>query len=113
MWALDADHSTLGSCQAQHNGSATWPLPESARRPIIGRAKLERGLEMHDTGNPWKTKESRTVYKNPWISVREDQVVRPDGQDGIYGVVEFKNWAIGIVPVTENGDTFLVGQHRY
>jgi 8-oxo-dGTP pyrophosphatase MutT (NUDIX family) len=68
---------------------------------------------MHDTGNPWHTKESRTVYKNPWISVREDQVVRPDGQDGIYGVVEFKNWAIGIVPVTENGDTFLVGQHRY
>lgn len=68
---------------------------------------------MHDTGNPWTTKSSREVYKNPWIRVREDQVVRPDGQDGVYGVVEFRNWAIGVVPVTDDGDTFLVGQHRY
>jgi 8-oxo-dGTP pyrophosphatase MutT (NUDIX family) len=63
--------------------------------------------------NPWKRVSSRPVYDNPWISLREDQVVRPDGRPGIYGVVSFKNRAIGVVPVTAEGDTFLVGQYRY
>lgn len=63
--------------------------------------------------NPWRTLESAVRYDNPWIRVREDQVRRPDGQPGIYGVVEFKHRAIGVVPVTDDGDTFLVGQYRY
>ena len=63
--------------------------------------------------NPWQTRGSREIYVNPWIRVREDHVVRADGQDGIYGVVEFQSYALGIVPVAENGDTFLVGQWRY
>jgi 8-oxo-dGTP pyrophosphatase MutT (NUDIX family) len=40
-------------------------------------------------------------------------VIRPDGNPGIYGVVEFQTWAIAVVPLAENGDTFLVGQYRY
>lgn len=63
--------------------------------------------------NPWKRTDSRPIYENPWISVREDQVIQPDGRPGIYGVVQFKNRAIGVVPVTDDGDTFLVGQFRY
>ena len=65
-----------------------------------------------DPGNPWRTVSSRRVYENPWISVREDQVVRPDGEPGIYGVVHYKNVAIGVLPV-EDGHTYLVGQYRY
>ncbi len=56
---------------------------------------------------------SREVYVNPWIRVREDQVVRPDGNPGIYGIVEFQNHALGIVAVADNNDTFLIGQWRY
>lgn len=63
--------------------------------------------------SPWQTIGSREVYVNPWIRVREDQVVRPDGKPGIYGVVEFQNYALGIVPVTDDGETILVGQWRY
>jgi len=66
-----------------------------------------------DSGSPWRVRASRVVYVNPWISVREDDVLRPDGQPGIYGVVEFQNYALGIVPVTETGETILVGQWRY
>nr|WP_303652804.1 NUDIX hydrolase [Paludisphaera mucosa] len=55
----------------------------------------------------------RPVYENPWIRVREDDVVRPDGQRGIYGVVEFKNRAVGVLPVEDDGSVWLVGQHRY
>ncbi|MEW6636034.1 MAG: NUDIX hydrolase [Actinomycetota bacterium] len=62
--------------------------------------------------NPWLTLSSREVYDNPWISVREDAVVRPDGEPGIYGVVHFKNLAVGVLPV-EDGHTYLVGQYRY
>ncbi len=67
----------------------------------------------HPTGNPWKTLSSKPIYNNPWISVREDQVINPSGGNGIYGVVSFKNLAIGIVPVDAAGNTWLVGQYRY
>lgn len=63
--------------------------------------------------NPWKTKSSVEKYNNPWIKVIENQVKNPSGKDGIYGVVHFKNIAVGIIPIDENGNTFLVGQYRY
>jgi ADP-ribose pyrophosphatase len=63
--------------------------------------------------NPWISISSRTVYENPWINVREDQVIRPDGAPGIYGVVHMKNKAIGIVPIDADGHIYLVGQYRY
>jgi 8-oxo-dGTP pyrophosphatase MutT (NUDIX family) len=66
-----------------------------------------------DASNPWKTLISRLVYENAWIRVREDQVVRPDGQPGIYGVVEFKHRAVGVLPIEEDGSVWLVGQYRY
>lgn len=65
-----------------------------------------------ETRNPWRTSASRGVYDNPWISVREDQVVRPDGEPGIYGVVHFKNVAVGVLAV-EGDEVYLVGQYRY
>lgn len=68
---------------------------------------------MELTQNPWKTVSSRPIYDNPWISVREDQVINPKGGNGIYGVVTFKNIAIGIIPIDDEGYTYLVGQYRY
>ncbi|WP_224996713.1 NUDIX hydrolase [Cesiribacter sp. SM1] len=63
--------------------------------------------------NPWTTTNSRPVYENPWIRVREDQVLNPSGNPGIYGVVSFRNWALGIIPLDEDNNTWLVGQYRY
>ena len=62
--------------------------------------------------NPWRKISSREVYENPWIRVREDEVVRPDGGPGIYGVVHFKNVAVGVLAV-EGDELYLVGQYRY
>lgn len=62
--------------------------------------------------NPWLTLSSKQVYDNPWITVREDRVVRPDGEPGIYGVVHYKNIAVGVLAVEEN-NVYLVGQYRY
>lgn len=63
--------------------------------------------------NPWKILSTKEIYENAWIKVAEDQVINPAGNPGIYGTVHFKNKAIGIIPIDENGDTYLVGQYRY
>lgn len=63
--------------------------------------------------NPWKTLSSKEVYDNNWIQVTEHQVINPGGGKGIYGKVHFKNKAIGIIPLDNNNNTWLVGQHRY
>ncbi len=62
---------------------------------------------------PWTRVSSRPIYENPWIAVREDAVVHPDGKPGIYGVVHFKNRAVAVVPLDAEGRVVLVGQHRY
>jgi 8-oxo-dGTP pyrophosphatase MutT (NUDIX family) len=69
-------------------------------------------MDTDESANPWGKVSTRIVYDNPWINVREDEVVRPDGQPGIYGVVHFKNVAVGVLAV-EDGDVYLVGQYRY
>jgi 8-oxo-dGTP pyrophosphatase MutT (NUDIX family) len=70
-------------------------------------------MSSDDQSNPWTTLATRLVYNNPWISVREDSVLRPDGKPGIYGVVHYKNRAIGVLPVDADGSIYLVGQYRY
>ena len=62
--------------------------------------------------NPWKVLSTEIKYRNPWITVREDQVIRPDGKPGIYGVVETRI-ATGIVALTPQNEVYLVGQYRY
>lgn len=61
----------------------------------------------------WQTKNSTCVYENPWIKVTHEEVITPKGTDGIYGVVHFKNTAIGVVPIDADGNTWLVRQSRY
>jgi 8-oxo-dGTP pyrophosphatase MutT (NUDIX family) len=63
--------------------------------------------------NPWKRLKRTVVYENDWIAVKHDDVVRPDGKPGIYGVVHFKHRAIGIVPLDTQDRVLLVGQYRY
>jgi ADP-ribose pyrophosphatase len=62
---------------------------------------------------PWTRRALALRYENPWITVEHHDVLTPGGTEGIYGVVRFKNLAIGIIPLAENGDTWLVGQYRY
>jgi len=61
----------------------------------------------------WTTTATRTAYENPWIRVREDQVVHPDGRPGLYGVVEVRSPAVFVVPVTAADEVVLVLVDRY
>ena len=62
--------------------------------------------------NPWRTLDTRVVYANSWMTVREDSVIRPDGQPGIYGVVEIPP-SVGVVALTDHHEIALVSQWRY
>lgn len=63
--------------------------------------------------NPWQVLGQKEIYDNNWINVTEYDVINPNGGKGIYGKVHFKNLAIGIVPLDENLNTYLVGQYRF
>ncbi len=68
---------------------------------------------MAEHENPWKTLNGKKIYENPWIELTEYQVINPTGGEGIYGKVSFKGKAVGIIPIDEDGNTWLVGQYRY
>lgn len=63
--------------------------------------------------NPWQQKTSDIVYENPWIRVSHDTVITPGGSDGIYGRIHFKHHAVGVLPIDDQGGTWLVKQTRY
>jgi len=65
------------------------------------------------TPNPWKPQSSKKIFENPWFSLHEDDVINPGGGLSHYGKINFKNIAIGIIPLDENNNTWLVGQYRY
>lgn len=68
---------------------------------------------MQPEANPWKITSEENIYDNPWINVTEFQVLNPSGNPGIYGKIHFKNKAIGVLPLDENFNTYLVGQYRF
>ncbi len=63
--------------------------------------------------NPWKQQSNKRMYENPWFCLDEDDVINPGGGLSHYGKILFKNIAIGIIPLDEHGNTWLVGQYRY
>ncbi len=63
--------------------------------------------------NPWRILRTKSIYENPWITVEEYQVINPKGGPGIYGKVHFRNKAIGIIPLDDDLNTWLVGQYRF
>lgn len=63
--------------------------------------------------NPWITHSTKEIYSNPWIALTEHDVTNPGGGKSLYGKIHYKAYALGIIPLDENQNTWLVGQHRY
>jgi ADP-ribose pyrophosphatase len=62
---------------------------------------------------PWKTLTIEERYATPWISVSHHDVIDPSGTPGIYGVIHFRNIAVGVVPLDADRNTWIIGQYRY
>ena len=58
------------------------------------------------------TLDSRIVYRNRWMTVREDRIRRRDGAEGLYGVVDKPDFVV-VIPVEADGSMHLVEQYRY
>ena len=67
---------------------------------------------MRQRRGSWTVTGSRVVYRNPWIAIREDEVVQPDGQEGVFGVVEMKP-GVSVLPVDDDRIAYLVREYRY
>jgi len=68
---------------------------------------------MLHSDNNWQILSSAVHYDNPWITVTEYDVLNPSQKQGIYGKVHFKNIAVGIIPLDDMGNIYLVGQFRF
>ena len=62
---------------------------------------------------PWQRVDTRIAYENKWIQVHHENMITPGGDPGIYGRVHFRNQAVAMIPIDEDGNTWLVGQYRY
>ena len=62
---------------------------------------------------PWTVHNTRNGFENPWLRVESSDVTHPDGSPGTYGVVRLANIACGVLPIDDEGHTWLVGQHRF
>ena len=62
---------------------------------------------------PWQVHSTEVSFENPWLRVETSQITHPNGEPGIYGVIRYANFATGVLPLDEEGFTWLVGQHRF
>lgn len=68
---------------------------------------------MEKEKNNWQKLSTTVPYSNAWIEVQHHEVINPSGGKGIYGQVNFKNIAVGVIPLDDSGNTYLVGQFRF
>jgi 8-oxo-dGTP pyrophosphatase MutT (NUDIX family) len=79
---------------------------------------VQRGADgSHPSSNPheplpWTLRSRHVAYENAWMTVWHDEVTRPDGSDGVYGVIHFPTPGVWIAAV-EGDRVLLVGQHRH
>ena len=64
-------------------------------------------------GAPWQAGDERVVFESGWVCVTDQTATAPTGKPARYGLVRFKNVAVAVLPVHEDGTVTLVGQHRF
>ena len=67
---------------------------------------------MNKKKGPWTILSSKTIYRNPWITVVEDKVIRPDGKKGIFGTVTMKE-GVSILLLGKDNYVYLTREYKY
>ena len=65
-----------------------------------------------ETKGPYTILSTRRAYENPWLSVREDRVIRPGGKEGYFGVIEMKAGS-SVLALTPQNEVYLVKEYKY
>jgi 8-oxo-dGTP pyrophosphatase MutT (NUDIX family) len=66
-----------------------------------------------DGANPWRTESTRVVFEDSRLRLREDRVIQPDGEPGVYVYLEVHTPIVAVVPIDDQGNVYLVRQWRY
>lgn len=67
---------------------------------------------MNKKKGPWTIIATKTVYKTPWISLIEDEVIKPNGQKGTFSTIDIKP-GVSILPLDEKGNVYLTLEFHY
>jgi 8-oxo-dGTP pyrophosphatase MutT (NUDIX family) len=67
---------------------------------------------MYMKRGPYEVISTEEKYKNPWITVHEDKIIRPNGEEGVYGVVEYST-GVSTVALNEKNEIYLVKEYAY
>jgi 8-oxo-dGTP pyrophosphatase MutT (NUDIX family)/ribosomal protein S18 acetylase RimI-like enzyme len=108
---LSVKNDNKTHCLATEYGSKPDKIYRHLGFEEMFRAKyFAEGAKM--SSNPYKLTSSELKYKNPWISVREDKVVRENGHEGLFGVVEMLS-GVSVLPIDEDGNVYLAKEYKY
>jgi 8-oxo-dGTP pyrophosphatase MutT (NUDIX family) len=69
-------------------------------------------MQKKNDKNPFEVLHSKEIYRNPWITVREDKVIRPGGKAGIFGVMTV-GAGVSVLPIDQRGNVYLTKEYRY
>lgn len=61
---------------------------------------------------PWQIVESHLIYKDPWIELRKDDVIRPDGNPGTHALATIKS-GVAVLPLDDDGFVYLTEEFHY
>ena len=61
---------------------------------------------------PWKIVQSRNVYRDPWITVQVDDVIRPDGEPGIHSIIHLKP-GVCVLAMDAERNVYLTEEFHY
>jgi 8-oxo-dGTP pyrophosphatase MutT (NUDIX family) len=113
----DGHGDDLAARSVDAPGPAADPGPTVDPGPAVDPMPVRHGGVTDpappEIANPWRRRSRRVAYENAWIRVLHDEVTRPDGRPGIYGVVHFRTRAVGVVALDQEQRILLVGQYRY
>ena len=61
---------------------------------------------------PWQIRSSKEIYRDPWIEVQLDDVLRPDGNPGTHSIVRMKS-GVSVLPIDQSGNVYLTDEFHY
>lgn len=61
---------------------------------------------------PWKVLASREVYRDAWLTLTADEVIRPDGEPGTFAVVQAKA-GVSVLALDDDRTVHLTEEFRY
>jgi 8-oxo-dGTP pyrophosphatase MutT (NUDIX family) len=79
----------------------------------MAQKPVGRPAWLRPRGAPWKPGAERVAFESGWIIVTDQIAIAPTGRPAPYGLVRFKNLAVAVLPIHDDGTVVLVGQHRF